>query len=330
MGGTLTFFLSKMVMRTQFASLWFVLCFFATVRGITIRKSLSPQSFLNMQVIDMHMLNVSCPQTLLVKKWDCLAEIVGADMKLFVTLRQDSRFCPGLRGWSKWRCLAKMAGGFFRKVKAKAKSLVPKIKNKAKGLIASLKKKKETVKAKVSEKKAKIKNKVKKKKAKIKSKVAEKKAKIKNKVKKKKAQKAANADVGQDLNEPKRSSKIKNMAKAGAAAQVVRSQLPGIPGVPQEPVDEHYADQGKGQFGKKRFGKGRYGRGKGRYGRGKGMSNRRNGEIISNGKFAGGRFGKVGKGSRNVPSSRASNKTAMSPNSSPANSVSPYENTDNY
>merc|ERR1712130_35379 len=114
--------------------------------------------------------------------------------------------------------LAKMAGGFFRKVKAKAKSLVPKIKNKAKGLIASLKKKKETVKAKVSEKKAKI----------------------KNKVKKKKAQKAANADVGQDLNEPKRSSKIKNMAKAGAAAQVVRSQLPGIPGVPQEPVDEHY------------------------------------------------------------------------------------------
>merc|ERR1712241_404054 len=123
----------------------------------------------------------------------------------------------------------------------------------------------------------------------IKSKVAEKKAKIKNKRKKKKAQKAANANVGQDLNEPKRrSSKIKNMAKAGAAAQVVRSQLPGIPGVPQEPVDENYADQGKGQFGKKRFGKGRYGRGKGR-------SNRRNGEIISNGKFAGGRFGKVGK-----------------------------------
>merc|ERR1712130_604540 len=212
------------------------------------------QSFLKMQVMDMHMLNVSCPQTLLVKKWDCLAEIVGADMKLFVTLRQDARFCPGLRGWSKWRCLAKMAGGFFRKVKAKAKSLVPKIKAKAKGLIASLKKKKETVKAKVSEKKAKI----------------------KNKVKKKKAQKAANADVGQDLNEPKKkSSKIKNIVRAGAAAQVVKSQLPGIPGVPQEPepVDENYADQGKGRFGKRRFGKGRYSEGKGmpdrRYGAGR-------------------------------------------------------------
>merc|ERR1712130_1075510 len=251
-----------------------------TVRGITIRKSLSPQSFLNMQVIDMHMLNVSCPQTLLVKKWDCLAEIVGADMKLFVTLRQDARFCPGLRGWSKWRCLAKMAGGFFRKVKAKAKSLVPKIKAKAKGLIASLKKKKETVKAKVSEKKAKIKTKVAKKKAKIKNKVAEKKAKIKNKVKKKKAQKAANADVGQDLNEPKKkSSKIKNIVRAGAAAQVGKSQLPGIPGGPQEPepVDENYADQGKGRFGKRPVGKGVPL---------PGMSNRRNGQIIGKGKVS--------------------------------------------
>jgi len=143
-------------MRTSFTSLWFILCTFASVHGVTIRKSLVPESFLKVDVINLQMLNMSCPQTVMAEKWDCLARVAGVDVELFISLREDARFCPGKRGWARWKCIAKLAttkfkknfGGVHKKIsslakklKSKSKPLVKKIREKAAGLVGKLKKK---------------------------------------------------------------------------------------------------------------------------------------------------------------------------------------------
>jgi len=104
----------------------------------------------------MQMLNVSCSQTVMAEKWDCLARAAGADVELFISLRADARFCPGKRGWSKWACLARLAGAKFKKkfgglhkkmssmaktLKSKSKPLLKKIKEKAGGIVGKLKSK---------------------------------------------------------------------------------------------------------------------------------------------------------------------------------------------
>jgi len=143
-------------MRTSFTSLCFILCTFASVRAVTIRKSLMPESFLKLDVINMQMLNMSCPQTVMEEKWLCLAKVAGADVELFISLRENVKYCPGKRGWAKWTCLARLAGAKFKKnfggvhkkissmaksLTSKSKPLIKKIKEKAGGIVGKLKNK---------------------------------------------------------------------------------------------------------------------------------------------------------------------------------------------
>lgn len=183
-------------MRTSFTSLLFILCTFASVRGVTIRKSLVPESFLSLEVTNMQMLNTSCPQTIMSDKWECLAKVAGADVQLFISLREDVRFCPGKRGWSKWRCLAKLAGAKFKKnfggVHRKIASLANKLKSKSKPLVN-----------------------------KIKAKASDLVGKLKKKVTKKGGEAKVASTVKNQAKKAGKKSKIKNLVKAGALTKVV-------------------------------------------------------------------------------------------------------------